>query len=52
VRVTGVATNLPVADIVAARGFYADYLGLNWKGSTLDGWRASSRQTARCTSSS
>jgi predicted enzyme related to lactoylglutathione lyase len=29
VRVTGVTANLPVADIDAARGFYADYLGLN-----------------------
>jgi catechol 2,3-dioxygenase-like lactoylglutathione lyase family enzyme len=29
VRVTGVTTNLPVADIDAARGFYTDYLGLN-----------------------
>lgn len=27
-RVTGVTTNLPVADIDAARSFYADYLGL------------------------
>jgi predicted enzyme related to lactoylglutathione lyase len=27
-RVTGVTANLPVADIEAARGFYADYLGL------------------------
>ncbi len=28
-RVTGVTANLLVADIDAARGFYADYLGLN-----------------------
>lgn len=27
-RVTGVTTNLPVADIDTARGFYTDYLGL------------------------
>lgn len=27
-RVTGVTTNLPVADIDAARSFYTDYLGL------------------------
>jgi catechol 2,3-dioxygenase-like lactoylglutathione lyase family enzyme len=29
VRVTGVTANLPVADIEAARDFYAGYLGLN-----------------------
>ncbi len=28
-RVTGVTTNLPVADIEAARSFYTDYLGLS-----------------------
>src|SRR5437868_100928 len=28
-RVTGVNANLPVADIAAARHFYADYLGLS-----------------------
>ena len=38
-RVTGVTTNLPVADIDAARGFYADYLGLNVEGFNL-GWVA------------
>jgi catechol 2,3-dioxygenase-like lactoylglutathione lyase family enzyme len=39
VRVTGVTANLPVADIDAARGFYADYLGLNVEGLNL-GWVA------------
>jgi catechol 2,3-dioxygenase-like lactoylglutathione lyase family enzyme len=39
VRVTGVSTNLPVADIDAARGFYTDYLGLNVEGLNL-GWVA------------
>jgi catechol 2,3-dioxygenase-like lactoylglutathione lyase family enzyme len=39
VRVTGVTTNLAVADIDAARGFYADYLGLNVEGFNL-GWVA------------
>jgi predicted enzyme related to lactoylglutathione lyase len=39
VRVTGVTTNLPVADIDAARGFYADYLGLNVEDLNL-GWVA------------
>jgi predicted enzyme related to lactoylglutathione lyase len=29
VRVTGVTTNLRVADVDAARDFYADYLGLS-----------------------
>ena len=38
-RVTGVTANLPVADIDAARGFYADYLGLNVEGLNL-GWVA------------
>lgn len=28
-RVTGITANLPVADIVAAHDFYADYLGLS-----------------------
>jgi predicted enzyme related to lactoylglutathione lyase len=39
VRVTGVTTNLPVADIDAARGFDADYLGLNVEDLKL-GWVA------------
>jgi catechol 2,3-dioxygenase-like lactoylglutathione lyase family enzyme len=39
VRVTGVITNLPVADIGAARGFYTDYLGLNVEDLNL-GWVA------------
>jgi predicted enzyme related to lactoylglutathione lyase len=39
VRVTGVTTNLPVADIDAARGFYTDYLGLNVEQMNL-GWVA------------
>jgi predicted enzyme related to lactoylglutathione lyase len=39
VRVTGVTTNLPVADIDAARGFYADYLGLKVEEMNL-GWVA------------
>jgi predicted enzyme related to lactoylglutathione lyase len=39
VRVTGVTTNLPVADIDAARGFYTDYLGLNVEEMNL-GWVA------------
>jgi predicted enzyme related to lactoylglutathione lyase len=39
VRVTGVTTNLPVADIDAARRFYADYLGLSVEGLNL-GWVA------------
>ena len=34
-RVTGVTANLAVADIDAARGFYADYLGLNVEGLNL-----------------
>ena len=38
-RVTGVTTNLPVADIDAARGFYTDYLGLNVEVMNL-GWVA------------
>jgi predicted enzyme related to lactoylglutathione lyase len=39
VRVTEVTTNLPVADIDAARGFYTDYLGLNIEEMNL-GWVA------------
>ena len=39
VRVTGVTTNLPVADIDAARGFYTDYLGLSVEDFNL-GWVA------------
>ena len=38
-RVTGVTTNLPVADIDAARGFYTDYLGLDVEDFNL-GWVA------------
>ena len=38
-RVTGAITNLPVADIDAARGFYADYLGLSVEEMNL-GWVA------------
>ena len=38
-RVTGVTANLPVADIDVARGFYADYLGLNMEEMNL-GWVA------------
>jgi predicted enzyme related to lactoylglutathione lyase len=38
-RVTGVTANLPVADIDAARSFYADFLGLNVEGFNL-GWVA------------
>ena len=38
-RVTGLTTNLPVADIDAARDFYADYLGLNVENLNL-GWVA------------
>jgi Bleomycin resistance protein-like N-terminal len=38
-RVTGVTTNLPVADIDAARGFYTDYLGTNVEDLNL-GWVA------------
>ena len=44
-RVTGVTANLPVADIDAARGFYADYLGLNVEGMNLGWSRATGRQT-------
>jgi predicted enzyme related to lactoylglutathione lyase len=43
VRVTTITTNLPVADIDAAKGFYADYLGLSNEEFNL-GW------VARCTS--
>jgi catechol 2,3-dioxygenase-like lactoylglutathione lyase family enzyme len=39
VRVTGLTTNLPVADIEEARGFYADYLGLSVEIMNL-GWVA------------
>jgi catechol 2,3-dioxygenase-like lactoylglutathione lyase family enzyme len=35
----GVTANLPVADIDAARGFYADYLGLKVEEMNL-GWVA------------
>jgi len=38
-RVTGVTANLPVADIEAARGFYADFLGLDVEQFNL-GWVA------------
>lgn len=38
-RVTGLTANLPVADIAAARGFYADYLGLSAEELDL-GWVA------------
>ena len=38
-RVTGVTANLPVAEIDAARGFYADYLGLDVEEMSL-GWVA------------
>jgi catechol 2,3-dioxygenase-like lactoylglutathione lyase family enzyme len=38
-RVTRVTANLPVADIAAAREFYADYLGLSVEGFNL-GWVA------------
>ena len=38
-RVTGVTANLPVADIDAARPFYAEYLGLNVEEMNL-GWVA------------
>jgi catechol 2,3-dioxygenase-like lactoylglutathione lyase family enzyme len=38
-RVTGVIANLPVADIAAAREFYADYLGLSEEAFNL-GWVA------------
>jgi catechol 2,3-dioxygenase-like lactoylglutathione lyase family enzyme len=31
-QVSGVATNLPVADINAARDFYTEYLGLSVEG--------------------
>jgi catechol 2,3-dioxygenase-like lactoylglutathione lyase family enzyme len=39
VRVTGLTTNLPVADIDSARGFYTDYLGLSVEEMNL-GWVA------------
>jgi predicted enzyme related to lactoylglutathione lyase len=38
-RVTGLTANLSVADIDAARDFYADYLGLNVESLNL-GWVA------------
>ncbi len=38
-RVTGIHANLPVADIAAARDFYADYLGLSIEDFNL-GWVA------------
>jgi catechol 2,3-dioxygenase-like lactoylglutathione lyase family enzyme len=38
-RVTGIVANLPVADIAAARDFYAEYLGLSIEGFNL-GWVA------------
>jgi catechol 2,3-dioxygenase-like lactoylglutathione lyase family enzyme len=38
-RVTGINVNLPVADIAAARDFYADYLGLSVEEFNL-GWVA------------
>ncbi len=38
-RATGIVANLPVADIAAARDFYADYLGLSVEGFNL-GWVA------------
>ena len=38
-RVTGLTANLPVADIAAARDFYADYLGLSVEELNL-GWVA------------
>ena len=48
-RVTGVTANLPVADIDAARGFYADYLGLSVEVMNL-GWvaRFQSPDTEAC----
>ena len=38
-RVTGIVANLPVADIAAARDFYAEYLGLGIEEFNL-GWVA------------
>ena len=38
-RVTGIVANLPVADIVAARDFYTDYLGLSTEEFNM-GWVA------------
>ena len=38
-RVTGIVANLPVADIAAARDFYAEYLGLRVEEFNL-GWVA------------
>ena len=51
-RVTGVTANLPVADIDAARGFYADYLGLSVEDSTSHGSPATRRLTGEHASSS
>ena len=51
VRVTGLTTNLPVADIDAARGFYTDYLGLNVEEMNL-GWVARYRLPGERASSS
>jgi len=39
VKATGITTNLPVADIDAARSFYTDYLGLDVEEFNL-GWVA------------
>ena len=38
-RVTSIVANLPVADIEAAKGFYADYLGLSTEEFNM-GWVA------------
>ena len=38
-RVTGIVANLSVADVAAARDFYADYLGLSTEAFNL-GWVA------------
>ena len=50
-RVTGVTTNLPVGDIDAARGFYADYLGLNVEDLNLGWSRVTCHQTGERASS-
>jgi catechol 2,3-dioxygenase-like lactoylglutathione lyase family enzyme len=59
-RVTGITPNLPVADIEAARGFYADYLGLRGQDLGLDwvtrfvapdGWASVQLVTGDATSS-
>ena len=39
VRATSIVANLPVADIEAAKGFYADYLGLSTEEFNM-GWVA------------